>query len=345
VHATARPTHAECQAERPLDARLAEAYSAPTNPSMAEVGAQFGISGERVRQRIDRWERENGQRLTRSPSRRKKARLAAIEAARIAPPCLEQVLLKGAAVDAATGCWLWVARIHRARGRVYPVVCFGGRDELANRVAYQLWCGELVAGELVLATCGALCINPAHLRKISRAENMLSRVRTGEPRPAQSHCKQGHALTPENVVWNPGWRVRNGERVRVRTRLCKICNGIRQARSTGRLRPSPSPPAPLPEDALERELELAIRRIVQARKSVRGEVLERQISLHGTLWDRELGAPTHGEERYEDYRRRTHAGRPSWFTWRLVLSERVALACASVPALRTITQRAQRRAA
>jgi hypothetical protein len=345
VCARDRPTDAERPGniDRPLDALLAEAYSAPTNPSMGQVGAQFGISRERVRQRIDRWERENGQLLTRSPSRRKKARLAAIEEARIAPPCLEQVLLNGAELDAATGCWLWVARTHRVRGRVYPVLCFGGKAELANRVAYQLWCGDLIARELVLTTCGALCINPAHLHKLSRAEHMRTHVRKGQPHPAQSHCKQGHALTLDNVVLNPGWRLLNGERVRVHTRLCKICNGVRQARSTGRPKPSPSPPAPLPEDPLERDLEVAIRRVVHARKSVQVEVLERQISLHGTLWDRELGAPTCGEERYQDYNRRTRAGRPSWFTWRLALSERIALSCASFPALQAIIQRAERR--
>lgn len=55
------------------------------------------------------------------------------------------------------------------------------------------------------------CVNPIHLRIVSKSENVLSGNGITAINARKTHCKRGHEFTPENTFMNGG------------TRHCKIC--------------------------------------------------------------------------------------------------------------------------
>lgn len=63
-------------------------------------------------------------------------------------------------------CWLWQGRKRQAFGQqIECVATLGGRQQLAQRVAYQLWHGPIPAGAMIRTTCKRTneCVNPEHL--------------------------------------------------------------------------------------------------------------------------------------------------------------------------------------
>ena len=103
------------------------------------------------------------------------------------------------------GCWMWTGRQIKGYGQ------YGSR--LAHRVAYLLLVGPIPDGLEIDHTCRRpLCVNPAHLEPVTRAENQRRRSE------AQTHCKHGHEFTPENT-----YRMRHGGR------KCRAC-GAAEAR-------------------------------------------------------------------------------------------------------------------
>lgn len=79
-----------------------------------------------------------------------------------------------------------------------------------HRIIYQNAYGDIPAGLVIDHICrNRSCINLNHLQAISNAENLrLGKLRL-------THCKQGHAYTPENTYIRT-----NG------ARRCKACNVI-----------------------------------------------------------------------------------------------------------------------
>lgn len=65
------------------------------------------------------------------------------------------------------------------------------------------------------------CVNPARLEAVSHAEN-VARGRAGEHHRAKTHCRNGHAYTPDNTAWplRP-----DGKR---NARVCKTCSRAAQ---------------------------------------------------------------------------------------------------------------------
>jgi HNH endonuclease len=89
------------------------------------------------------------------------------------------------------GCWLWQSVLdHEGYGKVW----YGGTQYRAHRISYKLYVGS--PGLLdVHHTCGVrACVNPEHLELKSKGEH------TSLHNPRLTHCKRGHALTPENVI-------------------------------------------------------------------------------------------------------------------------------------------------
>lgn len=111
----------------------------------------------------------------------------------------------------ASGCWLWVGGKTRYG---YGVFCANGDRFRAHRVAYTLLRGELPRAELVIDhLCGVTaCVNPSHMEIVSVGENVKRAIAR---RGCETHCKNGHELTPENLRI----RMQDG----YATRVCRAC--------------------------------------------------------------------------------------------------------------------------
>jgi hypothetical protein len=76
-----------------------------------------------------------------------------------------QRLLGSAAIDPASGCWLWQGQISNSGyGRTMFSAAEGRGMESAHRASYLTFVGPIPDGTLVRQSCGnRLCINPEHL--------------------------------------------------------------------------------------------------------------------------------------------------------------------------------------
>jgi len=95
-----------------------------------------------------------------------------------------------------------------------------GKDKLiyAHRLSYELHTGEIPPLMTIDHMCRVrACVNPAHLRVLSRGENVLA----GENIPAwnkrKTHCKRGHLFSGETVYLN-----KRGHR------MCVVCGRLRK---------------------------------------------------------------------------------------------------------------------
>jgi|SRR5882724_4565826 len=110
------------------------------------------------------------------------------------------------------GCWIWTGS--RSRKLKKPYGMFRVNNILTRRahvLSYELYYGPVSEGKEVDHICrNTMCINPEHLEAVTHGENVKRGLKAGlYERPL--HCKQGHALTPDNVREEKDrWR-------------CKIC--------------------------------------------------------------------------------------------------------------------------
>lgn len=112
-----------------------------------------------------------------------------------------------------SGCWLWTGTTDGGRG--YGKMSFLGRAEGAHRVSYILHCGPIATGlEIDHQCCVPACVNPAHLRQMTRAENLaisdkrglkLGGLANGARNRAKTHCPQGHSYA-DAIITKQGWR-------------------------------------------------------------------------------------------------------------------------------------------
>ena len=275
--------------------------------TFASVGKGFGISGERVRQIVVKWEARSGKKIPRASERRRAARLAANEARkRQRPPTIAQRLAKHIQPVPGTDCWEWIGPLMYPSGRAYPRFKALG-EQFAHRVAYRLWCGPIPPDHVVLPAChGEVCINPFHQFALNRA-SALRTWRKNMDMPPLTHCKRGHELTPENVLGNTTSYFRNGVRISERTRLCRICAKDRQRRHYKK----PPRRPPLPDDENERAVEMVIRRIENARAAARREILDWELTPESLPWEKppprsgEIAVPARPGEQWNDYVART----------------------------------------
>lgn len=120
---------------------------------------------------------------------------------------IDQTLTNG------TVCWEWTGATNP---NGYGSVGVGNRKTaLAHRASYVAVIGKIAAGLTLDHICrNKLCVNTDHLEIVTRAENSRRR------HAAQTHCKEGHALSGENlrVVERPGGYTR---------RVCITCQRAR----------------------------------------------------------------------------------------------------------------------
>lgn len=109
-------------------------------------------------------------------------------------------------------CWEWSGYTSNRYGEFY---IGKHKDEpisaKAHRVSYMFFIGEISRKEVVMHECdNTLCVNPAHLRKGTQAENVLDCVKKGRHNNQNKYkkvCKNGHSLSGDNLsVESTGFR-------------------------------------------------------------------------------------------------------------------------------------------
>lgn len=114
----------------------------------------------------------------------------------------------------STPCWIW-------RGLTnydgYPRIQLGPKEYRVHRLMWSLKHGRIPAGHHIHHGCEvALCVNPDHLELVAPSDH----ARIHNPsRRRLTHCKRGHALTEDNVVWYDGYR------------KCRACRSLSDARA------------------------------------------------------------------------------------------------------------------
>ena len=115
---------------------------------------------------------------------------------------LQEIFLERLHREEGSECWWFLDG--EAVGRGYKYISWQGRGLMAHRFAYELFIGEIPDGLLVLHSCDTPpCVNPAHLRIGTHAENVKDLYSRGRHRTngfdKRDHCPQGHEYTTENT--------------------------------------------------------------------------------------------------------------------------------------------------
>lgn len=109
----------------------------------------------------------------------------------------------------SSGCWLWTGAIQK---HGYGIFSFQGKCRLAHRVAYEIFKGPIPDGLTIDHACRIRnCVNPAHLRPMTNAENVRIGVGPSAIHAKKTECPRGHSYTPENTYEYRG------------SRYCKAC--------------------------------------------------------------------------------------------------------------------------
>lgn len=81
-------------------------------------------------------------------------------------------------VDTCGSCWIWNGSRNKRTG--YGHFCHGQMNDLAHRVMYMLWFGEIPDGLVVRHSCdNPSCVKPDHLKIGTQAENVSDMVERG----------------------------------------------------------------------------------------------------------------------------------------------------------------------
>lgn len=103
-------------------------------------------------------------------------------------------------INPISGCWEYSGARNADN---YGLISANGGSQLAHRICYFLFNGEIPVGHDLHHTCeNPPCVNPAHLESLTRREHITTR-RNGSwsySNAQKTHCKHGHPLTVDNLV-------------------------------------------------------------------------------------------------------------------------------------------------
>lgn len=133
----------------------------------------------------------------------------------------EMQRLMGRVRKSKNGCWLWTGAGYRGG---YGRIGLRGRVWMVHRVVYEHFLRHVEEDEVIDHLCRKpRCCNPEHLEAVKDAVNIL---RGAIPRGRKhylgkrTHCKHGHPLSGDNLVW---------EECRGRPRrVCRTCRNRRK---------------------------------------------------------------------------------------------------------------------
>jgi HNH endonuclease len=108
------------------------------------------------------------------------------------------------------GCWVWTAGVTR---QVHGYAVYQGTS--GHAWSYRYFVGEVATGlELDHLCRNKLCVNPTHLEPVTPTVNKRRSNCVSGINARKTHCKNGHAFTPDNILAKRGGRG------------CKACNRI-----------------------------------------------------------------------------------------------------------------------
>ena len=118
-------------------------------------------------------------------------------------------------IEVTQGCWNWLASTTPA-GYGMTWDWSKGKGTYAHRIIWQLFYGRIPKGLFICHTCdNPSRVNPSHLFLATNAENMRDASTkgrlTGRCHKLGTHCRRGHELSPDNILYDNGYR------------RCKIC--------------------------------------------------------------------------------------------------------------------------
>lgn len=120
------------------------------------------------------------------------------------------------------GCHIWKASTNGKRG--YGKMIVNGKLELAHRISYRLFRGEIKEGLVIDHLCeNVKCVNPEHLQATTQKTNATRSKGAGADNIKKTQCCHGHTYTQETTVL-----VKSGG---VTRRKCRICE--RNFKKTG----------------------------------------------------------------------------------------------------------------
>jgi len=107
----------------------------------------------------------------------------------------------------------------KARVGGYGQFSVNGKNRLAHRASYEMFCGEIPKNLTIDHKCrNPLCVNPKHLEAVSMRENTLRGTSLIAENSKKTHCKRGHELSGRNLIIK-----KDGNR---RCRTCKNVHSL-----------------------------------------------------------------------------------------------------------------------
>lgn len=106
-------------------------------------------------------------------------------------------------------CWIWRGnKAGDGYGRIYHKGLRNGQAMKVHRYAYHAFVGPLTESHAICHSCDVkLCVNPAHLRSDTQAENNRDIFRRGRSwQQKRTHCRNGHPYDAVNTDTRDGRR-------------------------------------------------------------------------------------------------------------------------------------------
>lgn len=102
-------------------------------------------------------------------------------------------------VERGDGCWLWLGRRQRQGYGEFDLPCDGRGPYLAHRMSYELTHGLRLGEKCLLHSCdNPPCVNPAHLRPGTLADNCRDMWAKGRGRSGCYRGEDSHLATVLN---------------------------------------------------------------------------------------------------------------------------------------------------